>query len=137
VSDQTESPAIPNLPRSEENLEMKKYIIWLNVVMILFMLLSACAQPTQEATQQVETEAEAPEEPEAQEPEAMPEDITIGAVLFGRDSFFENIQTGMELAAEELGVELLVSIHDHDIAKETEFIEDYIARGVDAIVITP
>jgi ABC-type sugar transport system substrate-binding protein len=113
---------------------MKKYIIWLNVVMILFMLLSACAQPTQEATQQVETEVEA----EATEPpEAMPEDITIGAVLFGRDSFFENIQTGMELAAEELGVELLVSIHDHDIAKETEFIEDYIARGVDAIVITP
>ena len=28
---------------------MKKYIIWLNVVMILFLLLSACAQPTQEA----------------------------------------------------------------------------------------
>jgi ABC-type sugar transport system substrate-binding protein len=103
--------------------------------MILFLLLSACAQPTQEATQEVETEAEATEPPEA--PEAMPEDITIGAVLFGRDSFFENIQTGMELAAEELGVELLVSIHDHDIAKETEFIEDYIARGVDAIVITP
>ncbi len=100
--------------------------------MILFLLLSACAQPTQEATQEVETEAEATEPPEA-----MPEDITIGAVLFGRDSFFENIQTGMELAAEELGVELLVSIHDHDIAKETEFIEDYIARGVDAIVITP
>jgi len=111
---------------------MKRYIIWLNVVMILFLLLSACAQPTQEATQEVETEAEATEPPEA-----MPEDITIGAVLFGRDSFFENIQTGMELAAEELGVELLVSIHDHDIAKETEFIEDYIARGVDAIVITP
>jgi len=111
---------------------MKKYIIWLNMVMILFLLLSACAQPTQEATQQVETEAEATEPPEA-----MPEDITIGAVLFGRDSFFENIQTGMELAAEKLGIELLVSIHDHDIAKETEFIEDYIARGVDAIVITP
>jgi len=116
---------------------MKKYIIWLNVLMILFLLLSACAQPTQEATQQVETEPEATE-PEAEEPaEAAPEDITIGAVLFGRDSFFENIQRGMELAAEEAGVELLVSIHDHDIAKETEFIEDYIARGVDAIVITP
>jgi len=65
------------------------------------------------------------------------EEVVVGAILFGRDSFFENIQNGMETAAKELGVELLVSIHDHDIAKETEFIEDYIARGVDAIVITP
>ncbi len=63
--------------------------------------------------------------------------ITIGAVLFGRDSFFENIQKGMEQAAKDAGVQLLVSVHDHDIAKETEFIEDYVARGVQAIVITP
>lgn len=63
--------------------------------------------------------------------------ITIGAVLFGRDSFFQNIQAGMEKAAKDTGVKLLVSVHDHDIAKETEFIEDYVARGVQAIVITP
>jgi len=44
--------------------------------------------------------------------------ITIGAVLFGRDSFFENIQRGMEQAGKETGVKLLVSVHDHDIAKE-------------------
>jgi ABC-type sugar transport system substrate-binding protein len=113
---------------------MKKSFIWLNVIMALFLLLSACAQPTQEAPPPADTEAAA--EPTSP-PEAAPEDIIVGAVLFGRDSFFENIQRGMELAAEEQGVELLVSIHDHDIAKETEFIEDYIARGVDAIVITP
>jgi ABC-type sugar transport system substrate-binding protein len=63
--------------------------------------------------------------------------ITIGAILFGRDSFFENIQRGMEQAAKDSGVQLLVSVHDHDINKETEFIEDYVARGVQAIVITP
>jgi simple sugar transport system substrate-binding protein len=61
----------------------------------------------------------------------------VGAVLFGRDSFFENIQNGMEAAAKELGIELLVSVHDHDINKETEFIENYVTRGVKAIVITP
>jgi simple sugar transport system substrate-binding protein len=43
----------------------------------------------------------------------------------------------MEIAAEDEGVELLVSIHDHDITQETRFVEDYVARGVDAIVITP
>jgi ABC-type sugar transport system substrate-binding protein len=63
--------------------------------------------------------------------------ITIGAILFSRDSFFENIQKGMEKAAKDAGVKLLVSVHEHDIAKETEFIEDYVARGVQAIVITP
>jgi len=63
--------------------------------------------------------------------------ITIGAILFGQDSFFQNIQTGMEKAAKDAGVKLLVSVHNHDIAKETTFIEDYVARGVDAIVITP
>ncbi len=63
--------------------------------------------------------------------------ITIGAILFGQDSFFQNIQTGMEKAANDAGVTLLVSVHNHDIAKETTFIEDYVARGVQAIVITP
>lgn len=63
--------------------------------------------------------------------------ITVGAILFGQDSFFQNIQTGMEQAAKDAGIKLLVSVHDHDIAKETSFIEDYVARGVQAIVITP
>ena len=70
-------------------------------------------------------------------PRSQEDTITIGAILFGRDSFFENIQIGMGAAAKELGIELLVSVHDHDINKETEFIENYVARGVDAIVITP
>ena len=60
--------------------------------------------------------------------------ITIGAILFGRDSFFQNIQQGMEKAAKDAGVKLLVSVHDHDIAKETTFIEDYVARGVTAMI---
>jgi ABC-type sugar transport system substrate-binding protein len=63
--------------------------------------------------------------------------VTIGAILFGQDSFFENIQRGMEQGAKESGAKLLVSIHNHDAAKETTFIEDYVARGVQAIVITP
>ena len=43
--------------------------------------------------------------------------ITVGAILFGQDSFFENIQTGMEQAAKAAGITLLVSVHNHDIAK--------------------
>lgn len=95
------------------------------VLLVLFALVfSACAVPT--ATPATTTGGE-----------TQAETITIGAILFGVDSFFENIQRGMEMAAEETGIELLVSVHDHDIAKETEYIEDYVTRGVDAIVITP
>ncbi|MFN8378058.1 MAG: substrate-binding domain-containing protein [Anaerolineae bacterium] len=61
----------------------------------------------------------------------------IGAILFSRDSFFQSIQAGMQAAADEAGAELLVNIHEHDIAEETRLIEDYVARGVDAILITP
>lgn len=101
---------------------MSKRAAWLALVVMLAVLLNACAPaPATPGT------APAPEE----------ETITVGAVLFGRDSFFENIQRGMETAADEAGIQLLVSVHDHDINKETEFIEDYVARNVDAIVITP
>lgn len=68
---------------------------------------------------------------------AQDDSLTIGAILFSRDSFFQSIRAGMEAAAADAGVELLVNIHEHDINEETRLIEDYVARGVDAIVITP
>jgi simple sugar transport system substrate-binding protein len=112
---------------------MKKFLIILNLLVAFVLLLSACTSPEEAA----EVEAPQPVEEQPTAAPETPEKVTIGAILFGRDSFFENIQRGMEMGAEANGAELLVSIHDHDIAKETEFIEDYIARGVDAIVITP
>ena len=137
---------------------MKK--VWYGMTLVLLLaLLVGCGGPAatpqpeaapEEAVEEVVVEEPAEEEPAAEEevaeepvaeeaePEAKAaEDIVVGAILFGRDSFFENIQTGMEMAAADAGVELLVSVHDHDIAQETRFIEDYVARGVDAIVITP
>ncbi len=119
---------------------MAKRILNLLWILVLVFTFTGCtppegAQPQPQATKPPEaakTEAPAPAQPAAEQKK-----IVVGAVLFGRDSFFENIQKGMEMGAQSLGVELLVNIHDHDIAKETEFIEDYIARGVNAIVITP
>lgn len=114
---------------------MKRTFFLLEFILVLSLLLGACTGPTPEApVAPAQTEAPAAVVTEAP---AEPKQVVIGAILFGRDSFFENIQRGIEMGAEEAGAELLVSIHDHDIAKETEFIEDYIARGVDAIVITP
>jgi len=114
---------------------MYKRIAWIVLSMLIVGLVGGCAaEPAPTAEPEAPAEAEAPA---TEAPAVEKEDIVIGAVLFGRDSFFENIQAGMEAGAEDAGVELLVSVHDHDINKETEFIEDYVARGVDAIVITP
>jgi ABC-type sugar transport system substrate-binding protein len=61
----------------------------------------------------------------------------VGAILFASDSFFQSIRQGMQAEADKLGVELIVNIHEHKIDQEKKYIEDYITRGVDAIVITP
>lgn len=119
---------------------MSKYTKWLVLLMLVAVVVVGCAQPPaaeQPAAEEPAAEEPAAEEPAAEEPAPAEEEIVIGAILFGRDSFFENIQRGMQDVADEMGVELLVSIHDHDIAQETRFVEDYVARGVDAIVITP
>ncbi|MCX6083319.1 MAG: substrate-binding domain-containing protein, partial [Chloroflexi bacterium] len=102
----------------------KNRFTWLSWLLFIAIAVSSCASPAAQA-------------PTAAPAVAAVEKVVIGAVLFGRDSFFENIQTGMEMAAKDAGVELLVSVHDHDISKETTFIEDYIARKVNAILITP
>ena len=98
----------------------KNRIKWISCLLLLVLAVTTSATPA----------AAANTTPAA-------EKYVIGAVLFGTDSFFQNIQTGMETAAKEAGVELLVNIHNHEISKETTFIEDYIARKVNAIVITP
>jgi ABC-type sugar transport system substrate-binding protein len=102
----------------------KNRFTWLSWLLFIAIAVSSCASPAAPAPTM------APAAPAV-------EKVVIGAVLFGRDSFFQNIQTGMEMAAKDAGVELLVSVHDHDISKETTFIEDYIARKVNAILITP
>ena len=139
---------------------MSKRILWILVIAMFIFSAVACSGPDEgPAAQPAATQAPAATEAPAAQATEAPAAVTaapaateapaaateapaakkyvIGAILFGRDSFFENIQKGMEMQAADAGVELLVSIHDHDINKETEFIEDYIARKVDAIVITP
>jgi simple sugar transport system substrate-binding protein len=65
------------------------------------------------------------------------DDVKIGAVLFQGDTFFQEIQAGMEAAAEDLGVELLVNNSDNDAAKEAEILSQYQVAGVDAIAMSP
>lgn len=68
---------------------------------------------------------------------AMAQDISVAAVVFQQDQFFRTIELGMEAAAEAAGVELLQGNSDSRLDREISLIDTYIARGVDAIVISP
>ncbi|MFN3171731.1 MAG: substrate-binding domain-containing protein [Hyphomicrobiales bacterium] len=64
-------------------------------------------------------------------------DVTIAAVVFQQDQFFRTIQLGMNAAADNAGVELLEGNSNSQPEQEISLIDTYIARGVDAIVISP
>lgn len=63
------------------------------------------------------------------------EAVKIGFISSANNYWGTCLENGVEAAAEEGGVELLVANSDADATKETSNIEDMIARGVDAIVL--
>lgn len=63
--------------------------------------------------------------------------LVISGIVFQDDQFFNVIQMGMQAAADDLGVELLLANSNNKQDKEMELVNTYIARGVDAIVISP
>lgn len=65
------------------------------------------------------------------------EDLTIASVVFQQDQFFKTIQLGMNSAADAAEVTLSEGNSDSKPEKEIALIDTYIARGVDAIVISP
>ena len=67
----------------------------------------------------------------------MAAELTIASVVFQQDQFFRTIQMGMNDAAESGNVTLLEGNSDSKPEKEISLIDTYIARGVDAIVISP
>lgn len=61
----------------------------------------------------------------------------IAGIVFQEDQFFRLIQFGMQDAADRAGVELLLGNSANKPDKEIQLVNTYIARGVDAIVISP
>ncbi|WP_306118946.1 MULTISPECIES: substrate-binding domain-containing protein [unclassified Roseitalea] len=65
------------------------------------------------------------------------EDLTVAGIVFQQDQFFRTIQMGMNAAAEAAGATMLEGNSGSQPEKEISLIDTYIARGVDAIVISP
>ena len=85
------------------------------------ILAAGCAGPEQQET------------PDSQQ--AKP--YKIAGIVFQEDQFFRLIQFGMRDAGERLGAEILESNSMGKPDEEIKLVNTYIARGVDAIVVSP
>lgn len=62
----------------------------------------------------------------------------IGYVTnYGTHEWYQNVIKGMQDRCDELGIELIVLDANLDMAKEVAMVEDLMARGVDALILTP
>lgn len=63
--------------------------------------------------------------------------LVVAGIVFQDDQFMRVVQEGMKAAAADYGVRLMLANSDNLLDKEIELVSTYIARGVDAIAITP
>lgn len=62
---------------------------------------------------------------------------TIGISLFyRRDEYYKDLEVGFKLAAEKAGYTTLIQDADTDPARQTQQIEDFVTKGVDAIALS-
>lgn len=66
---------------------------------------------------------------------AFAQDITIGGVVFQADTFMQTFQDGLQAAADENGVNLILANSETDLAKESNILNDLIVREIDALII--
>ena len=109
----------------------KRIFSIVSIVVLLSMLLSACATQTPAPADPVEPAA--PAAPAALEAK----DITIAGVVFQDDQFMNSMVQGFKDAGEKLGVKIVTANTNNDQAKEAELIQTYISQGVSGIAIAP
>lgn len=67
-----------------------------------------------------------------------PSTLTVGVSLLTRTHpFYQDLEAGLAEAAEEAGFELLVTAGEFDVARQKDQIQDYIVKGVNAIIVSP
>lgn len=64
--------------------------------------------------------------------------LTVGVSLLTRTHpFYQDLEAGLQEAAKEAGFELLITAGEFDVAKQKDQINDFIVRGVNAIIVCP
>ena len=70
-------------------------------------------------------------------PAARAKDITVGAVLMSAETeWFRTIELGAKAAAEKNGAKVLVGNARAQVDTEAQIVDDFVARGVNAIIIS-
>jgi sugar transport system substrate-binding protein len=64
-------------------------------------------------------------------------DRTIAGIVFQQDQYMKTVQMGMAAEAKTTGVQVLDANSENKLEKETQLIDTYIARGVQAIAVAP
>ncbi len=64
--------------------------------------------------------------------------LTIGVSLLTRTHpFYQDLEAGLQEAAQANGYELIVTTGEFDVARQKDQLQDFIVRGVNAIVVSP
>lgn len=76
--------------------------------------------------------------PSASDRSDQPDQPTIGVSLLTRAHvFYRDLEDGLSAGAEEHGFRLLINAAEWDASRQIAQIEDFITRGVDAVVVSP
>ncbi len=68
---------------------------------------------------------------------ALAQGRAIAGIVFQQDQYMKTVQMGLAAEAKATGVEMLDANSDNKLEKETQLIDTYIARGVQAIIVVP
>jgi simple sugar transport system substrate-binding protein/ribose transport system substrate-binding protein len=107
-------------------MHTKKLFTIVSILVLLTLVLTACAQPTA-----------APEAAEPAAPASGEQELTIAGVVFQDDQFMNSMVQGFNDAGAKYGVKVVTANTNNDQAKEAELIQTYIAQGVNGIAIAP
>lgn len=112
----------------------------IGILLVLVVLISACApaqQPTQAPAPTKAADQQQPTNPPAQQEEAQPAGKKLICVIVPpvENPFFGAMQEIAAKKAEELGYDTLKLVHDDDANKQMQLIESCIAKNAAAIIL--
>ncbi|MGI6113069.1 MAG: sugar ABC transporter substrate-binding protein [Mahellales bacterium] len=118
---------------------LKRLLVLVMVIAVVMAMVVGCGQSgTPEEKPGTETPSEQPSETPDQEKPSDDEPLHIGYVCnFMSHEWYQNVTKGAQRRAEDLGIKLEIADADNDSAQQVSFAENFIAKGVDVLALTP
>lgn len=117
---------------------MKKVLVIVVALVLALSVFAGCsAKPTTESPSTQETASEAPVVSESTEPSEVASMVIGLSMPEIKTDGFTAMANGVEMYAEEAGVELRIVDANNDAQTQMSQIEDFISQGVDAIIMCP